>query len=28
VVRGVRAVILSLLNADGTEHAASANGRV
>jgi len=28
VVRGVRAVILSLLNADGTEPAASANGRV
>lgn len=28
VVRGVRAVILSLLNADGTEHTASASGRV
>ena len=28
VVRGIRAVILSLLNADGTEHTASANGRV
>jgi hypothetical protein len=28
VVRGVRAVILSLLNADGTEHATSASGRV